>query len=220
MFRMSMRSFAFAIVPIVLAGSSLPAQAVTVTAPPPGEIQTLQQRAAALETQIASANEREQIAGERYDQATVRYQLAEQKLAGIKIKLKSARRATVLAERRVRTAAVAAYVFGDNTSTGIGTVLSKSINISGEVTTYAGIATSNLHAAFVSLQQAQNAVQSSLSQQNAETIAAAGARTAASGARNSAVAAANVVTSTLSKVKGRLATAVAQQAAAIAAAAT
>ena len=220
MFRLSTRLTALATATIVSLGIAIvPAGAANVTAPPAGEIQSLHQRAVALEARIATASEKEQVAGEHYDQATVKYAQEAAKLLKIKAELKMARSAARAAQRRVRVAAVAAYVYGDSSSSGIATVLTKNVNVTGELTTYAGVATDALHTAALALSKAQDQIQTGLDAQGAATQSADIAVTAAASARADAEQAAASVSSALSEVKGQLAAAIAQQAAALAAAA-
>jgi len=195
----------------------LPLPASGASTPPSGAIESLQQRAAALETQISTASENEQIAGELYDQATVKYQEAEAKLTVIHKKLTRAKAETIASKRRVRRAAVAAYVFGDSVSSGFSAVLTKSVNESGEVTTYANAATSTLSAAVAALTQAEAQVQANVASQSIQTSNAAKAVAQASRSRSQAESDATTLASALSQVKGRLATAVAQRAAELAA---
>jgi peptidoglycan DL-endopeptidase CwlO len=195
----------------------LPLPAGGAPAPSSGTIESLQQRASALETQIATASENEQIAGELYDQATVKYQQAEAKLTVIHKTLVRAKAETAASRRRVRRAAVASYVFGDSVSSGFSAVLTKSVNESGEVTTYANAATSTLSAAVAALTRAESQVRANLASQSIETSNAGKAVSQASHSQSEAETDATELASALSQVKGRLATAVAQRAAELAA---
>jgi cell wall-associated NlpC family hydrolase len=195
----------------------LPLPAGGSPTPSSSTIKSLQQRAAALETQISTASENEQIAGELYDQATVKYQLAEAKLKVIHKQLIHARAETAASKRRVRRAAVAAYVFGDSVTSGFSAVLTKSVNESGEVTTYANAATGELRAAVAALTQAEAQVQANAASQSIQTSDAAKAVSQASRSQAEAESDARTLASALSQAKGRLATAVAQRAAELAA---
>jgi cell wall-associated NlpC family hydrolase len=195
----------------------LPLSADGASTPSGSTIESLQQRAAALETQISTASENEQIAGELYDQSTVKYQQAEAKLTVIHKKLTRAKAETAASKRRVRRAAVAAYVFGDSVTSGFSAVLTKSVNESGEVTTYANAATSTLSAAVAALTQAEEQVQSNAASQSIETSNAAKAVAQARRSQSEAESDATLLSSALSQVKGKLATAVAERAAELAA---
>src|ERR1700722_16603729 len=216
--QMSRKPIALAITTVgLIITALLPLPAGGAPIPSSGTIQSLQQRASALETQIATASENEQIAGELYDQATVKYQQAEAKLTVIHKTLIRAKAETAASKRRVRRAAVAAYVFGDSVSSGFSAVLTKSVNESGEVTTYANAATSTLSAAVTALTRAEEQVQTNLASQSVQTANASKAVSEASRSEANAKNDAITLASTLSQVKGRLATAVAQRAAELAA---
>jgi peptidoglycan DL-endopeptidase CwlO len=195
----------------------LPLPAGGSPAPSSGTIESLQQRAAALETQISTASENEQIAGELYDQATVKYQLAEAKLKVIHKQLTHAKAETAASKRRVRRAAVAAYVFGDSVTSGFNAVLTKSVNESGEVTTYANAATGELSAAVAALTRAEAQVQANAASQSIQTSDAAKAVAQAARSQANAESDATTLAAALSQAKGRLATAVAERAAQLAA---
>ena len=195
----------------------LPLPAGGAPTPSSVAIKSLQQRAAGLETQISTASENEQVAGELYDEATVKYQLAEAKLKVIHKALRRAKAETAAAKRHVRRAAVAAYVFGDSETSGFTAVLTKSVNESGEVTTYANAATSSLRAAVSALSQAESQVQANVTSQSLQTSNAEKAVSEAAHSQAEAESAAKSLASALSQVKGRLATAVAERAAELAA---
>jgi cell wall-associated NlpC family hydrolase len=195
------------------------AASATTTAPPPGELHSLQAQATALSSKIASETEQEQLAAEHLDAATTEFTTANARLVKIRATLTTEHKKADAAERRVRTTAVAAYVLGDGAAAQVGQFLTSSVNDAGTMTTYAGVAADNLNTAVVQLQGAEKTLQQSESEQVATLQAAHLAENTSASARTEAANLAAESRSTLAQVKGHLAQVVIQQQEAAAAAA-
>lgn len=196
-----------------------PAVADGVGAPSPARVGAARAEAAALARRIAADTTREQVAGERYDQATVVLQADEQRLAADRAAIAAQARRIVGARAQVRSAAVADYVFSDSAAAEAAAVLSSSIADAATVSTYAGVATQRLASAVKVLEAAQRRMRAA---ERTEAAAEGRAREgvlAASRARAAAASAAQVAEATLRQVKGRIAQLIAEQEAAAAAAA-
>ena len=143
---------------IVLAGvGAAPAAAAPGApgGPTNAQIQAARTKAAQLSGLIAADNEREQIAGERYDQANVLTGLAERQLVALRSEIRRENRAIVAGKRRVQQAAVEAYIDGDSAAAQFAGFFASSFANAESLTTYAGVATAFLHSAVVRLDEEQ-----------------------------------------------------------------
>jgi cell wall-associated NlpC family hydrolase len=197
---------------------ALPASA---TPPDPSntQVQGLQAQAAALEQQIGADTQTEQIAGERYDEANATFEVAEAALVKLRFELVADRSHVAAATHHVQQAAAAAYVAGISASGQFAAVLSKNIADAGTVGTYAGFATTTLHEAVLSLQQAEARLATSEVHQAEEVAKAHAAVVASQADADAATQAAKGTQAALDQVKGNLAHVIAEQEAAAAAAA-
>jgi cell wall-associated NlpC family hydrolase len=191
---------------------------------PPGgptnaQIQAARAKATRLMGLISADNEREQTAGESYDQANVVIGLADKQLASLHKRIRREDATIAVGKRRVERAAVEAYVAGGNGGGGtaqFASLLTNSLTNSESITTYAGVATTSLHQAVVRLVAEKNRL---LADESAARTQASDARIAArnsAAARSSAAAAEQSTAAALHQVKGQLATLIEQRALAIA----
>ncbi|MCU1494895.1 MAG: hypothetical protein JWO62_2659 [Acidimicrobiaceae bacterium] len=204
---------------IALVGVAAPAQATPVTSPSPSQVQSAKAEAAALETTIAADGQRAQVAGERYDQATVSLQHAKARLATVRAELAVYAGRIVVARARVRSAAVAAYVYGDSAAAQFGEVLSSNIVDASTITAYAGVATTHLKASVDQLAVDETRLRESEAAQAQAAARASSAVVAAASTRRAVDGATSATQVALGRVKGHIAQLIAQQEAAAAAAA-
>ncbi len=181
---------------------------------------TLQAKAARIAQQITADQQQEQITGERFDSANVVYQQAQSRLVTIQRQLAKETRQLKIVRAKMRKAVVSAYVYGFGAQAEVGAVLSgHSINDAGSLSTYAGAATNQLHAAVVSVNAVQTQLLISERDQASTTNAAAVAASTAQNAHSVANQLATNATNLLARVNDKIATLIAEQAAAAAKAA-
>jgi cell wall-associated NlpC family hydrolase len=167
---------------------------------------------------ISADNEREQIAGERYDQANVVIGLAKKRLASLHRQIRREDANIATGTRRVQRAAVEAYVEGGSASSGtaqFASLLTNSLTNSESITTYAGVATTSLHEAVVRLVAEKTRLLANESAARTQVSEARDAAHSSSAARVEAAAAGQSTAAALDQVKGQLATLIEQRALAI-----
>ncbi len=187
--------------------------------PTNAQIQAARAQAARLTQLISADNEREQIAGERYDQANVVIGLAKKRLASLHRQIRREDASIATGTRRVQRAAVEAYVEGGSGSGGtaqFASLLTSSLTNSESITTYAGVATTSLHKAVVRLVAERSRLLANESAARTQVSAARNAARSSSAARLEAAAAGQSTAAALDQVKGQLATLIEQRALAIA----
>jgi cell wall-associated NlpC family hydrolase len=207
------------LVAVLTSPASATSAVTTTTAPTNAAIQATRAKAAALEQEITSDTEREQVAGEGFDQSHVVLARAQERLAAIRkeIGIEAAR---IAKEKNLVTkTAVDAYVYGESASAQFGEILTGNFSDVATITTYAAAATDTLHAAVVQLDEAQTRLDASEATQAQDVGAAQVAVGKAAGAQATLDAATSSMKATLSQVNGQLAQLIAQQEAAAAAAA-
>jgi len=178
---------------------------------PAPSVSSLQSQAKALEADISSDTEAEMIAGEHFDNANVQLSAADARLSVLRKDLVSEQVKTNRAKAHLRSAAVAAYVFGDSAAAQFGAELTNSVLDAGTVDTYAGVATGQLHSAVVALQGDEQRLQTSEATE-ATTIREAGAAVAAAAqARAQAESLASSRQAALHQVKGQIAQVILEQ---------
>jgi peptidoglycan DL-endopeptidase CwlO len=182
------------------------------TTPTSSQIKQARAKMASLTSQISADGEREQIAGERYDQANA--ELAAEKARLVTLLGKIHRQTTVVNSQKVLVgkAAVEAYVYGATAAAQFGAAISSSIPDAGALTTYAGLATRNLHDALVKLQAVEQRLRTFESNQRAAIRASSAAEAEAAAAKASAASAVDSAQSALRDLRGHLAALIAQQA--------
>jgi cell wall-associated NlpC family hydrolase len=182
--------------------------------------QTLQARAARISSQISHDSQLIQITAEQFDQANVAYLNDVTKLANIKHQLRIENRNLRSAQIKMKRAVVTAYVYGIGAQAEAEAVLTgHNLTDSNTLTTYASVATSQLHGAVVNLRNAQSAILASEQHQASVTYSAATASSSAQSARTNAQNAQADAKANFANVNGQLAQIIAEQAAARAAAA-
>jgi cell wall-associated NlpC family hydrolase len=220
--------FVVVLVVVTLAASAageVPALAASATGtgatsgPSAAAVGSARAEAIALEARISADNEREQIAGERFDEATVVLQRADGRLARDRAALVEDGRHLRGARLQVQSAAVADYVDGDSAAAQFGSILSSSIVEASTVTAYAGVATTRLHDAVDALATAEGRLRQGAAAEAAAAGRAQSAVESASAARSAAMVAANETNLALQRVRGKIAALIAEQEAAAAAAA-
>ena len=187
--------------------------------PTNAQIQAARAQAARLTQLISADNEREQIAGERYDQANVEIGLANRRLASLHRQIRREDASIATGTRRVQRAAVEAYVEGGSGSGGtaqFASLLTSSLTKSESITTYAGVATTSLHQAVVRLVAERSRLLANESAARTQVSDARDAARSSSAARLEAAAAGQSTATALDQVKGQLATLIEQRALAIA----
>lgn len=189
------------------------------TGPTNAQIRAAKQRAARLSRFISSEMENVQIAGEHYDQAHVVEAQAKARFVVIRAQAEREKVAVRRQKRLVMTAAVEEYVFGASAAAQFGAAISSSVPDEGTLTTYAGIATRNLHDAAVKLAAEESLLQKDEANARQQIAIANNAAEQAASARVAAAADAASARSALTSVKGRIAKLVAEQEAAAALAA-
>ncbi|MHB1783642.1 MAG: C40 family peptidase [Acidimicrobiales bacterium] len=204
---------------VALPAGATPVVTTPAQGPSPSQVGSARAEAAALEARIVVDNQREQIAGERYDEAIVLLQRANALLARDRDVLARDARQLVGARQLVRSVAVADYVDGDSAAAQFGAVLSSSIVEASTVTAYAGVATTRLQSAVDALATAERRLRAGATAEAAATGRARAAVSSAAKARDVAAGAAEATAATLRRVRGRIAALIAQQEAAAAAAA-
>ncbi|MGP8162847.1 MAG: C40 family peptidase, partial [Acidimicrobiales bacterium] len=200
---------------IVLAGvGAAPAAAAPGApgGPTNAQIQAARTKAAQLSRLIAADNEREQIAGERYDQANVLTGLAERRLVALRSEIRRENRAIVAGKRRVQQAAVEAYIDGDSAAAQFAGFFASSFANAESLTTYAGVATAFLHSAVVRLDEEQARLHASEAAARHEVATARAAALSSAAARAEAIAAQRTTAAALGAVKGQIATYIEEQA--------
>lgn len=202
-----------------LTATAVPSEATPATPPSAAQVQSARSEAAVLEAEIAGDSQRAQIASERYDQARVVLGLADARLARLRAALAEDARRIAVARGLVRSAAVAAYVYGDSAAAQFGEVLTSTIVDASTITTYAGVATMHLKSAVSSLAGAEARLRKSGAAESAAASRAAAAVLASASTRNAAAAASAASSAALERVRGHIAQLVAAQEAAAAAAA-
>ena len=180
--------------------------------PTNAQIQAARTKAAQLSRLIAADNEREQIAGERYDQANVLTGLAERRLVALRSEIRRENRAIVVGKRRVQQAAVEAYIDGDSAAAQFAGFFASSFANAESLTTYAGVATAFLHSAVVRLDEEQARLDASEAAARHEVATARAAALSSAAARAEAIAAQRTTAAALGAVKGQIATYIEEQA--------
>ena len=204
---------------VLLGVASESGAAGSPTAPTNAQIRAAKQRAANLSRFISNEIEQEQIAGEHYDQARVVETQAKARFVVIRIHVQHEKVAVAQEKQRVLSAADEEYVFGASAAAQFGAAITSSVPNEGALTTYAGIATRNLHDAVVKLSAAETKLETDQANARQQISIANAAQSQAASAQATAAADAANARSTLRAVKGRIARLVAEQEAAAALAA-
>jgi cell wall-associated NlpC family hydrolase len=178
-----------------------------------------QQRLSELESQVATEGALVAQTAQRYGQMVGLLSADRARLAATDRSLARIRAAMLAAKKRLRNAAVEAYVADNGAGTGLSGLLSGNTTTKQLGETYSSVATVNLHGAVEVIDATDARLSGERSRQIAEARAATAAVGVAETAKVNAQQAAAASEATLSAVRGRLATLLAEREAARAAAA-
>jgi peptidoglycan DL-endopeptidase CwlO len=203
----------------LVAATATAAGAGSPTGPTNAQIHEAKVRAAHLAALISTEAENEQIAGERYDQARVIEAAAKSRFVAIRAEVQREKVAVTKEKRLVMAAAVEEYVFGASAAAQFGAVISASVPNEGTLTTYAGVATRNLHDAVITLLVTEGRLKANETNARKQIAIANKEAEDAANAQAAAQRDAASARSALKSVRGRIARLIAEQEAAAALAA-